>query len=293
MDFFVEGFMKLTVSIYTLKQLKQRLPYMECAILHHKDISLYYEDLDLDIAIKECLESYVSPILAIDKMLYPSTIDSIKSILSKYKKEALFLVTDIGVYSLAKEMDCLNRIIYDPQTMITNAFDLKEFSSLGFDSIGMSLEIPLEDVMESIRRTRASLFYQIFGHRLMFYSKRKLITLYETQAKISTSKKGLFLKESTREELLPIIENENGTIIYRSYLISLFNYIEQLEVLKYGYLESLYLEDTCFLEVLKIFYDVKNNVISKEEGKNRLGHLELDIKEGFTYQDSIYQKELF
>ena len=125
----------------------------------------------------------------------------------------------------------------------------------------------------------------------MFYSKRKLVSLYEEKTNIHTSKEGLYLKEATRQDYLPIIENKNGTMIYRSYMVSLLSL--DLSKLSYGYLESLYVEEDSFIKVLEIYYQVFHHRITKEEGLQKINSLSLDIQDGFTYCDSVYQKELF
>ena len=154
----------------------------------------------------------------------------------------------------------------------------------------MSLEIPLNDVNNSINDN--SIFYQIFGHRIMFYSNRKLVSLYEEKANIKVSNNHLYLKEATRDDYLPIIENENGTMIYRPYCISLLKEKDIISKFKYGYMESLYLDDDIFLKVLIEYKNAisKNNIDESIANINNLG---LNIEEGFTYKDSIYQKELF
>ena len=285
--------MKLTASIYNLKQLNKLIEYIDAAVIYTKEVSLYYEDIDLDKAISLCVNNNVTPIIAINKMLYSADLSLIEEFINKYKSSSKFLATDIAVYSIAKRLNCVDRIIYDPQTMITNYLDLLEYSSLGFDSVAMSLEIPLVDLASSINKTNSRVFYQIFGHRLMFYSKRNLISLYEEKANIKSSRNHLYLRESTRDDYFPVIENENGTIIYRSYLVSLINELDELNNLEYGYLESIYLEDSIYINIIKLINSYKNNNISKEELIASINKLNLNVNDGFKYQDSIYQKELF
>lgn len=284
--------MKIVSAIYNLKQLNKCLEYIDGAILNNKDTSLIYEDLDLDKAILLCKNNNVLPIIAINKMLYPEDLDFIKDFMNKYK-DSLFLATDIAVYMLALELNIVNRVIFDPQTMITNQLDLNEYSTLGFDAVSMSLEIPISDLNDSINNQNASVFYQIFGHRLMFYSKRRLVSLYEEKANISASRDHLYLRESTREDYIPTIENNNGTMMYRPYLISLMDNFDIIKNLKYGYLESLYLDDNLFLEVLKIYKQLNVGAVSLDKAKSEINKLGLNIQDGFTYQDSVYQKELF
>lgn len=283
--------MKITCSIYTLKQLNKFAKYIDCAVLNTKKYSLVYEDLDLDKAILFCENNNILPIIAVNKLLHPSDLVSVNEVFLKYiSKNILFLVTDLGAIQIAKRLNIINRIIYDPQTMITNKLDLEEYSKIGCDSLSMSLEIPLNDVNNSINDN--SIFYQIFGHRIMFYSNRKLVSLYEEKANIKVSNNHLYLKEATRDDYLPIIENENGTMIYRPYCISLLKEKDIISKFKYGYMESLYLDDDIFLKVLIEYKNAisKNNIDESIVNINNLG---LNIEEGFTYKDSIYQKELF
>lgn len=291
MDLFTEVGMKLAVSIYTIQQLNMWIDHLDCAILNHESISLIYQDLDLDEAIRICNVKKVQPILAMNKMIYASDFKMVEDILLKYK-EYTFLITDIAVYSIAKKHNLENHLIFDPQTMITNYKDLEAYSQLGFDAVSMSLEIPYADVLESIEKTKANVFYQAFGHRMMFYSKRKLISLYKEKARIEVKSSFLYLMEEKRDELLPIIENKNGTMIFRSYLISLAQSIVNTKI-KYAYMESLYIKDEIFQEALKLYSALNRSEISIEQFHKCLLSLNLDIQDGFTYQDSVYQKELF
>ena len=139
--------MKITCSIYTLKQLNKFAKYIDCAVLNTKKYSLVYEDLDLDKAILFCENNNILPIIAVNKLLHPSDLVSVNEVFEKYiSKNILFLVTDLGAIQIAKRLNIINRIIYDPQTMITNKLDLEEYSKIGCDSLSMSLEIPLNDV---------------------------------------------------------------------------------------------------------------------------------------------------
>ena len=81
---------------------------------------------------------------------------------------------------------------------------------------------------------------------------------------------------------MPIIENDNGYFVYRSYFISLLDEMKNLSFLKYAYFESLTLKDEELYQVLKSY---------KENNGDLLGKLNLDIKDGFAYLDTIHVKE--
>ena len=286
--------MKITISVYNILQLNKFLSYGDAFVLNFKGSSLVYEDLNIDEAIDICLKNNKLAIIAMNKMPHPKDISLFSEIIKKYKDlNVRFLMTEIGACNLAIKNNCVNKVIFDPQTMITNTLDLMEYKKLGFDACAMSLEIPFEDIIESKNQANARLFSLVFGHRMMFYSRRELISLYEEKANIKTTHHNLYLKESTRNDFFPIIENENGTMIYRSYLISLVPFFNELKDFEYVLFDPLYIDSFKFDKTLALFNDLNNNKITIEECCNAIDSLKLDIKDGFIYQDSVYQKELF
>ena len=98
--------------------------------------------------------------------------------------------------------------------------------------------------------------------------------------------------EATRNDSYPIVENDKGTFIYRSYLISLLKEIKNLN-LEYGFIESFNIKIENYISVLEIFYKYLNDEYSLNQAIEHLTLLNLDIKDGFSYQDSIYNKEEF
>ena len=102
--------------------------------------------------------------------------------------------------------------------------------------------------------------YQVFGLKQMFYSKRKLLTLYENHSGESFNRNSLTIKEEKREELMPIEETENGYVVFRSYNLSLLNEVRNLLFSKYFYFESLRLNDTTIERVLRIYKDYLENL---------------------------------
>lgn len=286
--------MKLVVSVYELKQLNKWISYIDGAILHIRGFSLIAGDMDIDQAIDVCLKNHISPILAIDKMLYPQDCEQIKECMKRYAgKKVFFYTTDVATICMAEETGNLNKLIFDPQTMIANELDYKEYAEYGMHSLAMSLEIPVQDVIASTKGIDMALFYQVFGYRLMFYSRRKLLSLYSIENGLESPNGKSFLKEETREAYYPVIENENGTMIYRGYIVSLLEWLDKINRLEYAYMESLYIEDSVFFECLKLYSEYMHKGLSKETAISRIMALNLPIEDGFGKEDSIYQKELF
>ena len=100
----------------------------------------------------------------------------------------------------------------------------------------------------------------------------------------------VFDKE-TRDDYYPIIETNNATIIYRSYIISLLSDLNKLKFLDYIYLDSLYIDNSKFNKVIKIFKAYIDNTKTLEDSIEEINNLEFKIEDGFKYKDSVYQKE--
>lgn len=283
--------MRLITSIYQNEQLKNLAPYLDYALLESKEASLNYKDLDLNWAIKYCKDNGIKIILSMDKIYQPSTILFADEFLEKYKDIIdYFYVTDLGVCNLAIKKNIENKIIFDPKTMITNSLDFLVYASYNFHALGISSEIKVSDVIKIQNKTNKNSFYQVFGERLMFYSKRHLISLYSLKNNGNYPKEDVLFKEATRNDYFPGVENINGTLMYRSYLISMLKELKNLENITYGFLESYTVSDTIMQEVLKIY---KAALDGKELDSllKEMDKLNLHIEDGFTYKDSVYQKE--
>ena len=283
--------MRLITSIYTKEQLNHLKDYLDYALLESKEASLNYKDLDLMDAIGFCKNNSIGIVLSMDKIYQPKTINTAKEFLEKYKDLCnYFYVTDLGVCNLAIKLGIANKIIFDPKTMITNSLDFSIYASYGFHALGISSEIMLKDTLAIIHKCNKNSFYQVFGARLMFYSKRHLISLYSEKNNEKYPKEDVLFKEATRNDYFPGFENQNGTVMYRSYLISLLKELGNMQDITYGFLESYTVNDDTMKKVLSIYKNALDGMDIKilEAEFNFLG---LNIEDGFTYKDSVYQKE--
>ena len=284
--------MKLISGIYNDKQLNKYLDFIDGAILMVPHFSLVYEDLNLKNAISVLKKRDKVIILSLNKIFTEDEIDDAYKFLDEYKNDdVLFYVADLGLIKYAKDNNILDKIIYNPETMITNYLDLSVYMSFNLDAYGISNEITLSDLKIIYDKTKAPLFYLGFGKRLMFYSKRKLLSLYKEKYQTKFKFDDLYLKEETRDDKYKIIENDNGTLIYRSYFISLHKELDDLLFLKYFYIDPLDLDELDYLKVLASYHDYLYSVINRDEFVKNIDELNLNISDGFAYSDSVYQKE--
>lgn len=281
--------MKIALSIYNLKTLKEAVKTVDFAVLMvPKYAQIYEDDFDIDEAIIYCKENNIEPILSITRIFMEDELDEIKSFVKKYKCK--FLVSDLGVAQIFKELGRTQDVIFDSPTMICNSLDLETYSTFGFDALSMSNEITINDLINSYKKTNAPIYYQIFGRKVMFYSKRKLLSCYEKHTNKKLDKTNLSIKEEKRTELMPVVENENGFYVFRSYYLSYLKQLQDLSFLKYGYIETLTLTAEQINRVLSVIFGILDGK-NPEDGINELESLGLLMSDGFANNDSIHVKE--
>ena len=283
--------MKITASIYNFETLKNAANLIDSAVLMIPKYSLIHEEeFNLDKTIKFCLENKIEPIISLNRIFLEDELKDVKDFISRYKNNK-FLVHDLGVIQIMKELNVLSNVIYEASTMVCNSLDLEIYNSLGFDAVAMSNEIPVIDVIESYKKTKANIFYHVFGLKSMFYSKRRLLTLFELHSNQNFDRHSLCIKEEKREELMPIEECKNGYVVFRSYNLSLLDEMQNLSFIKYAYFETLRLKSAQILDILHTYTNYISGKYSLEHAHKKLDELNLNTKFGFEYSDSIHIKE--
>ena len=283
--------MRLVVTIYKNEEIEYLHDYIDYAMIMVPHLSINYSNIDVDKAILSLSKYNKGIILNINRIMHEKDLSILDKFFDNYMKygNILFLISDLGALKIAKDKKIENRIIYNPETMITNYLDLSIYDKENLNAIGLSEEITLDDVIKCMNYS-SNIYYQIFGRRLMFYSRRKLISLYEEKNNDKYPHEA-FLRESTRTDLFPIYENDECTTIYRGYNINYLKELELLSNIKYGYIETLNLNKEESLIILKAFNESLKDYSNIYKNLNIINSLNLSIEDGFKYKDSVYQKE--
>ncbi|MGL4949945.1 MAG: U32 family peptidase, partial [Anaeroplasmataceae bacterium] len=204
-----------------------------------------------------------------------------------------FIYSDIGVHTLLKKHNMEFKGVYDPVTTITNSKEFGFFIKNYMKACSISLEITMNDIEKIVNTNPSKAWCKVFGYQQMFYSRRKLLSLYKEHSNIDAilSNANTYLKEETRDEYYHAVENEHGTVLFRNYIISFLKEKEILKNVGYIFLDSLFLEETDFIIIVKTYLKYLNGLITLEKAIEAIDNLELQIEEGFMYEDSVYQKE--
>jgi len=288
----------LIVSLNEKNNLNNLKNLVDGVVVYLNDFSSFYNKSFSLSEIEEIYENRENLKIFIDLtiMMEDSEIKRLNILLDQIEnKDFYFIYSDLGVYEALRLRSLENRGIYNSQTLCTNQYDQEFYLKQNMLSSAISLEIPVKDQISISEYNNHNVFLKAFGYHQMFYSKRHLISLYKEYKGLDfkNDKYNSYLREIKREnDFFHIYEFEKGTIIFRNYILS---YLEEIDSIKprYIYLDNIFIDDLTFNKVVETYSKYIRQIFSKEEALNAINSLNLDIRDGFKYIDSVYQKEEF
>ena len=174
--------------------------------------------------------------------------------------------TDLGIISVAGAIGIRNKLIYDPDTLLTNSLDVNFYLRQGIGTV-LARELSFDEVKHILEKNPGKCDMQIFGHLKLSYSKRQFMTNYfkhiGKQADV-LNKRSIRLVEENRNYELPIIEDEYGTRIYSDYVLLMYKeYLELKPLLKRAIIDDTFIEKNEL--VLAVLRDYKRVSIMNAE----------------------------
>lgn len=169
--------------------------------------------------------------------------------------------SDLAVLYEAKQAGLVHKLIYNPETILTNSFDIQTYLDLGIKMCTISKEITLEDMVHIGNRIHGNLEVIVHGKLNMLHSKRQLLSNYmefiDSNEPV-VNREDLYITEENREAKMPIMEDEHGTHIFTGFTLASFEYMKQLvdaNILNFR-IESLFsnIDDVC--QVVKDYVEV-------------------------------------
>ena len=287
--------MRIISSIKSFSHFKEIIDYVDGITIGNHLFMLNgksFEIEEMKDIIKYAKSNNKDVFLDITLMCTNKQMDDLEKFILQFKDLDIFYIYgDLGVFMILKKYNLESRGVYDPKTMITNSKDLNLYLKSPMLACSLSLEMPLKDVLNINKNKCGNIWYKVFGYHQMFHSKRKLISSYAKYKNISINldNDASYLKEETRDELYHIVENEHGTILYRSYIVSMLECFEIIKDLDYLYLDCLMIDESIYNECLKAYYNVLKGNIPLSEGLNIVNSL-IKTQEGFMYEDTVYVK---
>lgn len=220
-------------------------------------------------------------------MLHEPRVESFKALIHAINDLPFtgYIIGDIGYYYLLK--DTGKEIIYNPETLLTNTYDLNTYFDLRLHGTFISKEVNLEEIKEMLKNKKGKIFMTGHGYLNMFYSRRLLLDSYFEQIGKTHDyhHEQMRIKEERRDPLHPILEDEHGTHVYRSDVTSTLDILNELINLDYLVIDSIFHNDAYAIEILKLY--------QSEIDLDKVSQLQEKYNEtwdtGFLYLRTIYK----
>lgn len=131
----------------------------------------------------------------------------------------------------AIQLGMQDRLVYQPDTLITNSADAAFYRAQGCQGVSLAREITLEEICAIASRC-SGVEMLVHGRFSIMHSRRQLLHSYFAFLKRPDDdphgRRDLSLKEETREAHMPIIEDEGGTHVFSEYTLQSFAQIRTL-----------------------------------------------------------------
>lgn len=237
-----------------------------------------------------CKAHHKMVILNIDKIMEEEELEPLFCYLDQCLTLDIdyFIYGDFSVLSFFEERKLVNRLIYDPKTLITSRAEAMAHQEL----VAISNELTIEEIEETAKSGNAIM--EVYGYHQIFYSRRQVLSSfakYQNLGRILDRRK-LFIREEKRDDDYPLYQSQHGTFIYTPYrycfIRGLFPLLEHLQMIR---IHSLFIDETEILKVIAIYRDYLCGNLGDEAAYRMLQDISPEISEGFLHNKSILVKE--
>ncbi|MBQ6478807.1 MAG: U32 family peptidase [Erysipelotrichaceae bacterium] len=290
--------MELLVTLRKKSLLEKVTPSVDGVIIGRVFTSGYHYTLEeiRDISTY-CHENYLKCYIAMDNFISEDDLETLDAYLAFLRELDIsgIYFHDLGVMERAIPYGLLPKLIYDGKTVLCNSLDTAFMLKQGIGSAVISRELTLSEVRHIIQNNSGRVDMQIFGHLRLSYSRRKFLTNYFKQIGKEydyLNKETLKLVEEKRDYALPIVEDDQGTMIYSDYIFEMVReLVEFRKDLRAGIIETLFMEDENL--IVQICRDFSRLTIeNKEFIRNNLIYNHPDnYATGFLYQKTNINKD--
>lgn len=236
---------------------------------------------ELKVWKKTCKELDIKIYVNILKLFMEDEMDLVHDCLSYCKDLDIdgIYFADEGVLFEACQMKMQDRLVYQPETLITNHYDAGFYLNQGIQSVSLAHELSLDEIRGIAQIQPVEVL--ISGYFSILYSKRPLVTNYLAavhEADIDGIGHRFDLIEQTRQDRMPIVQDEDGTNIYSERPIHSFRVIDQLKQMGIHRfrIDSIFMDDDWTIRQLTAYHQ----------------HALLDSgSDHWYYQETIRKKE--
>lgn len=287
--------MKKIITIHQLEAIKQLTSLADGFVVGNKRfgtrLTTSFTKDEINRAIKQAYQFEKDIFLMANRMFDDDDCQSFEAWLSSINTHLLtgIIVADIGALSLLSEMGLADKVVYHPETLLTNRYDTNSFAKDKILGAFVAKEITLEEIRHIGFGRKLKLFMVGHGYLDMFYSRRQLIETFTIKAELDHQfhdHKHLTLIEAKRDqEPYPILEDDAGTHVFRYRVFcSAFDLKELEQAVDYLFIDTIFHDDQYAEKILK-FYDAPSKALQEEI----MNEYQEAWDDGFLHKPTMYQ----
>lgn len=289
--------MKLLCSLAYLDLIDDIWEDIDGLIVGYRGLSLKYSfSLDDLVTIKKKCQMYdLAMYIDIDIMINENErpiVSEFLEFVSKLEVDGIYFA-DLMVYDLALKGGYVDKLIYDPVTLMTNSIDTIFFLKKGLKGVTLARELTYDEIKKIGEMTNGQIDVMISGHIRMAYSSRHFISDYlKVIQKEYEEDKRYTIREETREGRMPIVEDKHGTVIYTDFvLLALKEYVLLKDKVSRFIIDSHYLEHDLVVDLLKAHHIANSDTAKKLEEEIKKRYRDVRFEKGHLYNKTLIKKE--
>lgn len=195
-----------------------------------------------------------------DRNFYDEELAELKQYLLALKNIGVDGVyyADMAVWMLADELAMSDRMIYDPETTLTNQPDIAFYCRQN-QRVVLAKELTLAEMLSIGQANPDQTEMIVHGYLRMSRSRRQILSGYQRafQTEDLHSKRNITAQEESRDVRFPIAEDDFGTYTYSHYLLCALPEIARIkEHIAYLRIEALFQDLDYLLAVIKAYRQV-------------------------------------
>ena len=147
------------------------------------------------------------------------------------------------------------KCIYRPEMLATSIADGQFWLDQGIGEVSVSPLLTREETVQILHALpHAEL--TIHGHVLLSVSRRRLLSAWKEQYGADLEpmhNPHLTLRETTRQECMPVYETEAGTMIFSDYVLESFDYMNDFRDAEAMYIEGAFLTAEAIVQAVSLY----------------------------------------
>ena len=267
--------MKLLVSLNN-KNIEDYLNYTNSFILGLKDFSINYLEFDLN-EIKELLNNYkdIAVFVSLNCNYFNSDLGELEKSIIELSKLPIkcIMFYDLAVLEIVKRNNLNIDLCWHQEHMVNNYNTCNYYLDKGCNYAYLTSDITTDEMIEISEKSKINLISFFYGHPLVSFSKRNLITNYFLYNK-KKKEKDVYTITNKDSNGYYILENSHGTeILTEKVLNGIIPFSKLKERLSYGVLDEQFTDHETFIKILSVFSDLLNNKISSDDANDKVYNL--------------------